>query len=78
MALWGFLVFSGCGTAFGLWSINRDFSRGRVEGRGFGFDRATQPLGYYALMTFNIIATALLFVVTVVLAAALLRHSPAG
>jgi hypothetical protein len=75
MALWALVLFCVSGTGYGLWSINRDLDRGRVEGRGFGFDKATQPIGYYALMAFNCVATAVLFIVAILLTVVLLRHS---
>jgi hypothetical protein len=74
MALWALFVFCAAATSYGLWSINRDLGRGRVQGRGFGFDRDTQPLGYYSLMTFNCVATGVLIIVTAFLTVSLLRR----
>jgi hypothetical protein len=74
--MFGGLLFAFCAVAslYGLWTILRDVNRGRVSGRGFGFDRATQPTGYFALMAFNCIVVALLLVGAVFLGMGLLRH----
>jgi len=47
---------------YGLWAVRRDARRGQASARGLGFDRASQPKRYRALMTFNAIAVAMLFV----------------
>ena len=70
------LIFAVCvlGGGFGVWTILRDIGRGRVQGRGFGFDRATQPMGYFALMAFNCVVVGLLLIGAVVLGLSLLRR----
>jgi len=75
MFLLGMMAFSTAGAAYGVWAIIRDNARGRVQGRGFGFDRASQPIGYAALMTFNCVVVILLIIVSVVLAVVLARHA---
>jgi len=74
--MFGGLLFAFCAAsgAYGVWMVMRDFSRGRVSGRGFGFDRATQPAGYFALMAFNCIAVALLLIGAVFLGIGVLRR----
>jgi hypothetical protein len=74
MFFWLLFTFCAGGAAYGLWSIPRDLGRGHVQGRGFGFDRATQPLGFYALITFNCLIVAILLVGALVLGFNLLRH----
>jgi hypothetical protein len=75
MYLWGLLAFCAAGSAYGVWSIIRDNARGRVQGRGFGFDRATQPVAYAALMTFNCVVVILLILFSLFLAVVLLRKA---
>jgi hypothetical protein len=74
--VFGGLLFAFCagGGVYGVWMILRDTNRGRVSGRGFGFDRATQPAGYFALMAFNCVATAFLLFGAVFLGMGLLRR----
>ena len=49
-------------SAYGAWSIRRDIKRGRASARGFGFDRASQPGRYRALMAFNCVVVAWLVI----------------
>ena len=75
MFLLGMMAFSTAGAAYGVWAIIRDNARGRVQGRGFGFDRATQPIAYAALMTFNCVVVILLIMLSIFLAVVLTRHA---
>jgi hypothetical protein len=68
-------VFCAAAGAYGVWMIMRDMGRGRVSGRGFGFDRASQPARYYALMTFNCLAVALILAGAVFLGTGMIRRS---
>lgn len=57
---WLILVIGALMGAYGVWAIRRDLARGRASARGFRFDRATQPLRYRVLMTFNCLAVGLI------------------
>jgi len=74
------LMFAFCvlGGAYGVWAILRDIGRGRVQARGFGFDKATQPKRYFALMAFNCFAVGLLLIGVVVLGVSLLHRLVSG
>jgi hypothetical protein len=78
MFSWFLFVFCTLGTIYGAWSIPRDLARGYVRGRGFGFDRATQPVGYFALMAFNCVVVVILLTVALILGINLLRHALTG
>ena len=58
---------------YGVWAVRRDHLRGRASARGFGFDKATQPVLYRMLMTFNGVAVVLLVIVTLFLIAQAIR-----
>ena len=72
---WLMLVVGALLGAYGVWGINHDLNRGRASARGFGFDRATQPRRYRALMVFNCIAVGLLFTGAIVSAATLISRA---
>jgi hypothetical protein len=74
MFRWFLFAFCALSAAYGVWTIRRDINRGHVSGRGFGFDRATQPRAYFALMTFNCVVVALLSIGAVILGIGLLRR----
>jgi hypothetical protein len=74
MFFWLIFAFCALGGAYGVYAIARDNGRGYVRGRGFGFERATQPTAYYALMTFNCVVTILLLTGACVLAFIRLQH----
>lgn len=74
MFLWFLFAFCTLSATYGVWAILRDNNRGRAEGRGFGFDRTTQPMRYTALMTFNCVVVALLIIGAFILGFVLLRR----
>lgn len=78
MFLWFLFAFCSLGVVYGVYAILRDNNRGRVQGRGFGLDRTTQPVGYTLLMTFNCVVVALLLISACVLGFVLLRRLMSG
>ena len=78
MFLWFLFAFSSLGAVYGVYAILRYNSQGRVQGRGFGFDRATQPVAFTVLMTFNCVVVILLIIAACVMGFFLLRHVISG
>ena len=72
---WLILVVCTLLSAYGVWAIRRDLKRRRVSARGFGFDKATQPRRYRALLAFNCVAVGLLLISAVAAAVTLLGRS---
>ena len=71
---WFLFALSLVGAIYGVVIILRDNRQGRAQGRGFGFDRDTQPVAYTALMTFNCVVVILLFGFAIFVGTGLIRH----
>ena len=63
---WLFLGVCALLSGYGAWAIRRDLSRGRASARGLSFDQGTQPKRFRALMTFNCLAVALVWLGTAI------------
>ena len=59
---WRIGCLAGTMAVIAAWVIFRDFRRGRTRGRGYDFDRASQPKRYFFVMAFNCVAVVLLAV----------------